>query len=198
MQPRNKSKAEVRIEERDGCPVIVKDYGAVGNPLLRAYGILTLRNEARIYQRLRGIPGIPVCRGLTHARLELSLVPGKRLALYKRNSVPETVLADLKSIIQAMHDRGVGMMDLHRSNVLVAQDGWSVHVIDFAHAVMARDPLRPGMLARLAMRLDWHAFQRMQSHYTGCGKKAPEGAFGLLYRLLRTVKHTIRVLKRIV
>ena len=38
MQPRNKSKGRVRIEDRAGRKIVVKDYGGVQNPLVRFYG----------------------------------------------------------------------------------------------------------------------------------------------------------------
>jgi hypothetical protein len=196
MQPRNKSKGSVRIEERAGRKIVVKDYGGVHNPLVRFYGCLTLRNEARAYKRLAGVPGIPVCHGMTEAGcLELDFVDGRHLGLFKRRSVPEAVFEKLEHILRSMHARGVANMDLHRSNVLVSDDG-GVHVIDFAHAVIARSPQQPGIVARLAMQLDRYAFDRMKARFAGFEKPVPSGVFGLLYRCMKSLKRAVRLIKR--
>jgi len=97
MQPRNKSKGRVLVEMRAGRKIVIKDYGGVVNPLVRLYGVMTLRNEARAYKRLAGIPGIPVCHGMTQAGcLELDFVAGQHLGLFKRRSVPNIFLGNLK------------------------------------------------------------------------------------------------------
>ena len=196
MQPRNKSKGSVRIEERADRKIVIKDYGGVANPLVRLYGVMTLRNEARAYKRLAGLPGIPACPGMTQAgTLELDFVPGRHLGLFKRRSVPEHIFEKLAGILQDMHGRGVANMDLHRSNVLVSDDG-DVHVIDFAHAVIARDPQHPGIIARLAMQLDRYAFSRMKARFVGLEKPVPSGLFGFLYRGMKVLKRFVRTLKR--
>ncbi len=196
MQPRNKSKGSVRIEERAGTRIVVKDYGGVQNLFVRFYGCMTLRNEARAYKRLAGVPGIPVCHGMTEAGcLELDFVDGRHLGLFKRRSVPEAVFEKLERILRSMHDRGVANMDLHRSNVLVSDDG-DVHIIDFAHAVIARDSLRPGIIARLAMQLDRYAYVRMKARFVGLAKPVPTGAFGVLYRCMKSLKRCVRLIKR--
>lgn len=196
MQPRNKSKGRVLVEMRAGRKIVIKDYGGVVNPLVRLYGVMTLRNEARAYKRLAGIPGIPVCHGMTQAGcLELDFVAGQHLGLFKRRSVPEHIFEKLEIILKAMHGRGVANMDLHRSNVLVSDDG-DVHVIDFAHAVIARDPQHPGIIARLAMQLDRYAFSRMKARFVGLAKPVPSGIFGFIYRCLKLLKRFVRALKR--
>jgi hypothetical protein len=195
MKPRNKSKGSVRIEERAGRKIAVKDYGGVQNFLVRFYGCMTLRNEARAYQRLAGVPGIPECHGISEEGcLELDFVDGRHLGLFKRRSVPEAVFEKLERILRSMHDRGVANMDLHRSNVLVSDDG-DVHIIDFAHAVIARDSQHPGVVARLAMQLDLYAFNRMKARFAGLAKPVPTGTFGLLYRCMKSLKRVMRLMK---
>jgi tRNA A-37 threonylcarbamoyl transferase component Bud32 len=196
MQPRNKSKGRVRVEMRAGRQIVVKDYGGIKNPLVRLYGTMTLRNEARAYKRLAGIPGIPACHGITHdGCLELAFVTGKHLGLFKRRSVPENIFEKLERILLAMHGRGVANMDLHRSNVLVSDDG-DVHVIDFAHAVIARDPRHPGIVARLAMQLDLYAYDRMKARFVGVAKPVPAGVFGIMYRCMKSLKRAVRLIKK--
>ncbi len=196
MEPRNRCKGSVRIETRAGRQTVVKDYRGIGNPLLRLYGTMTLRNELRAYTRLAGLTGIPECYGITdEGCLELAFVPGRHLGLFKRRSVPEDIFASLARTLQAMHERGVANTDLHRSNVLVSDDG-AVHVIDFAHAAIAGNPARPGLMVRFAMQLDWYAFARMKARFVGLEKPVPTGMFGLLYRCLKAVKRFTRTVKR--
>ena len=181
---------------RNGRQIVVKDFGGVENLLTRSYGKWTLRNEARAYERLAGIPGIPACHGITeNGLLELAFVPGRHLGLFKRRSVPIQIFDKLEHILKAMHDRGVANMDLHRSNVLVSDDG-DVHVIDFAHAVIAYDPGRPGLIARLGMQLDRYAFARMKARFTGMAKPLPSGAFGILYQGVKSLKRVVRKTNR--
>jgi len=195
MKPRNSSKGTVRIEMRAGRETVIKDYRGIKNPVVRLYGNMTLRNEQRAYTRLAGLPGIPPCYGITdEGCLELAFVTGKHLGLFKRRSVPEDIFTSLARIVQAMHDRGVANTDLHRSNVLVSDDG-AVHIIDFAHAVIAGNPARPGMFARCAMQLDWYAFARMKARFVGLKKPAPTGMFGVLYRCMKIVKRLVRAVK---
>lgn len=196
MEPRNRCKGAVRIEQRAGRQIVVKDYRGIGNPVVRLYGTMTLRNELRAYTRLAGLAGIPQCHGITDAGcLELAFVPGRHLGLFKRRSVPEAVFDSLARTLQAMHDRGVANTDLHRSNVLVSEDG-AVHVIDFAHAAIAANSARPGLLVRFAMQLDWYAFSRMKARFVGLEKPVPTGMFGLVYRCLKAVKRFTRIVKR--
>ena len=195
MQPRNRSKGSVRIEARADREIVIKDYRGIKNPLVRLYGNMTLRNENRAYTRLAGLPGIPACYGITdEGCLELAFVPGNHLGLFKRRSVPEDIFSSLARIVQAMHDRGVANTDLHRSNVLVSEDG-AVHIIDFAHAVIAGTPGRPGMFVRFAMQLDWYAFSRMKARFVGLQKPVPTGIFGMLYRGMKAVKRLMRIVK---
>jgi hypothetical protein len=49
MEAGNISKATVRVEERDGRKVVVKDYGT-RNCLIRLYGNMTLRREEGMWK----------------------------------------------------------------------------------------------------------------------------------------------------
>lgn len=195
-QPRNLSKADLRFETRDGGRMIaVKDY-SMKKGLLKFYGRVTLRNEARAYERLAGIPGIPACLGLrTPDVLEIEYIQGSPLGSLKPGSVHESVFERLERLVQAMHSRGVANGDVHRANVLVTQSN-EAYLIDFAHAWIARDPVRPGMLTRFFMDLDCHACARMKARYLGLSRPSPKGLFGFFYTAGSVVKKTIRQIKK--
>lgn len=194
-KPRNKSKAEVRFEPCEGKTVAVKDYG-MRSFLLRLYGRFTLKNEARAYNRLAGIHGIPACYGLRGSDiLEYEYIPSRPLSSFKPGAVPAPVFEKLEQIIVAMHSRGVANGDLHRSNVLLT-DVWDVYLIDFAHACVARTPDHPGALIRLLMQLDRHAFARIRARYLRLPPPVPKGVFGLLYTAGALFKSGIKRLKK--
>lgn len=197
-RPRNISKAHLRFEDRGGRTVVVKDYsGRKG--LLKLYGRFTLGNEARAYSRLAGISGVPAwCDRTGPDTLEMEYLPGTPLSRIKPGAVPLEVFDRLDRIVAEMHRRGVANSDIHRANVLVNGTG-EVFLVDFAHAIVARDPARPGVLARLCMDLDRHACVRMRARYGGLAAPRPEGVFGLLYiagsawkKMLRLAKKAVR------
>ena len=187
-RPRNRTKAEIRVERRDGREVVIKDYSSRPWPIRAFYGRPTLRREARVYERLAGIEGIPRCLGLeTPERLVLERVPGRPLSAW-REPVPQVALERLVRLVGTVHERGVAITDLHHSNVLVDEVG-RVHLVDFAIARIARDPARPGLLVRLLMQLDDHAVARLVARQRGEPEPAPPpGPFGRLYRLGRWLK----------
>jgi predicted Ser/Thr protein kinase len=93
------------------------------NSFLAWFGRRTIRREARAYERLAGIPGIPACFGLARAEhLVLAHVAGSTL----RQAVlrdRERFFARLLETILAMHAAGVAHGDLKRKeNTLVGPD----------------------------------------------------------------------------
>jgi hypothetical protein len=88
-RPRNVTKALVRRESRDGRAVVVKDYGPRPWWVRVFYGRPTLRREARVYERLRGVDGIPQSYGLDGKdALVLELAPGRALGEFAPGDVP--------------------------------------------------------------------------------------------------------------
>lgn len=190
--PRNATKAEVRIEERAGSAVVVKDYGARARWVRLFYGRPTLRREARVYGRLAGVTGIPRCLGFEGPdALVLERVPGEALDAWKKRTLPEGVFDRLDETLAEVHARGVAIADLHRSNVIVDASG-ALHLVDFAIARIARDPARPGALLRALFRLDRHAAARIRARALGLPEPEPGGVFGTLYRAGRGLKRCIR------
>jgi len=177
---RNVSKATIRIEQRDGRPVVVKDY-SIRRGVFKLYGRLTLHNEMRAYRRLRGIAGIPECFGLRSPYvLELQYISARPLSSFKPGEVAEEVFDRLERLVASVHSRGVANTDIHRSNVLIDGSG-EVYLVDFAHAMVARNPDQPGMVTRLCMELDRYACARMRARYVRQARPVPRGLFGVLY-----------------
>jgi RIO-like serine/threonine protein kinase len=186
--PRNWTKADVRREERDGKPVVVKDYRRRGRLFRWFHGRGALRREVAAYRRLAGVTGVPACLGFEGPDLlVLELAPGRSLSEFAAGALPSSVFDDLDRIVAAIHARGVAIADLHRSNVLVDDEG-RVHIVDFAVARVAPSPAGPGWLIRQLQRLDHHAAARLRAMHYGQPEPRPRGWFGFLYRLGRKLK----------
>jgi serine/threonine protein kinase len=131
--------------------VIVKDFAGRG-PWIRRLGRLQIRREAAAYRRLEGVSGVPAFVGrVDPLALAIERVDGERLAFAPlRPEDGPRHLAQLRTILDAIHARGVVHNDLRgRENVLLRRDG-GLAVIDFAAAMV----LRPGGIAhRLFFRL---------------------------------------------
>jgi len=168
--------------------VAVKDFGSRPLWLRLTYGRPSLRREARAYQQLAGLRGVPRLVGFEGPdRLVVERVAGRPLA--QGDAAPATVLDNAARVLGEIHARGVAVTDLHRSNLLVAHDG-RVCVVDFAMARLARDPGRPGPLVRTLKRLDLHALARIRAHHLGEPEPELRGWLGLFYRVGRHVKRS--------
>lgn len=191
-QPRNRSKALVRFEEREGSKVAVKDCSGLPLWLRVLHARPGLRREERVYRRLAGLEGIPRLFGIEgRDRLVLEQVEGVPLSRWEPRQVPAVALDRLDALLEQTHRRGVAIADLHRSNVLVATDG-RLWLVDFALARIARRADRPGLLVRALFWLDLHAAARIRARCSGTAPPAPVGLPGRLYRLGRRVKSLLR------
>jgi hypothetical protein len=190
-RPRNATKADVRVESRDGRSVVVKDYGGRGAPIRWLYGRPTLRREARAYARLAGVEGVVRCLGFDGPdALVLERAPGRSLDRWHAGALPAGIFDALERVLGGIHARGVAIADLHRSNVVIDESG-RVHVVDFAMARIAPRAERPGPLVRALMGLDRHAAARLRARARGLPEPRPPGALGRLYRLGRGVKRRL-------
>ena len=123
---RNRTKAEVRIEQHGEKALAVKDYTRANLLLRILYGRKTLQREAMAYARLAGIKGIPQCYGLRDRDiLVLEYIPSRLMSRIKRGNIPEEVFEKVDRLLSEIHSRGVAITDLHGSNILVTDD-WNV------------------------------------------------------------------------
>jgi len=190
--PRNRTKACVTKSVRNGCEVVLKDFSRCSRLITNLYGRHTLHREARAYELLKGTAGIPGCFGLEGRDcLVIEYIPGRLLGSFKRGELEAEVFDRLDAIVAQAHESGVAFGDVHKSNIIITADG-DVFLIDFAHAVFARDPGSPGLFVRLVMELDRHAAQRMRARYLSLPTPVPAGLFGFLYRLGRSMKGVLK------
>lgn len=156
--------AIVRRLDREPGELIVKSPHP--NPLLAWFGLRAIRREARIYDRLGGIAGVPRSFGLAGARhLVLEHVPGATLrqgstALDDR----DRFFARLLDSIRAMHAAGVAHGDLKRKeNTLVGPDE-SPFIIDFGVACLLEPDARGAGRLRfeLTRQMDLNAYIKLK------------------------------------
>jgi predicted Ser/Thr protein kinase len=111
------------------------------NAFLAAFGRRAIRREARIYDRLRDVEGIPRSFGLADSEhLVLEYVAGPTLrqaadALIDR----ERFFAYLLDSIRAMHAAGVAHGDLKRKENTLVGPGERPYIIDFGIACLRPD-----------------------------------------------------------
>jgi serine/threonine protein kinase len=145
------TKADLWLARRDdGSHVVVKDFRAKGL-LVRAWGRLQLRREARFLELLGGFEGTPPL--LARPDRDALVIPfyqGRELHFLRDHPEIPRFLSDLRRLMDAIHERGIVHNDLRsRENVLVVQPEGRVLVLDWAGAIR----LPPGSFAhRLVFR----------------------------------------------
>jgi len=114
-------------------PVVVKK--AHDTPLVRRVGLRALRREAAVYERLRGVPGVPRSYGLVNGHLVLEHVEGPSLRRQEKQlGDRERFFARLLETLDAMHAAGVAHGDLKRKDNVLVGPGERPYVIDFGIA----------------------------------------------------------------
>jgi serine/threonine protein kinase len=156
--------ATVRVYSGPLGDVVVKR--ARPSRLLGALGRRLLRRELDVYERLRGIPGIPHCYGGIDAEsIVLEYVAGPSLREH------EAALADrqvffgrLLETLRAMHAAGVAHGDLKRKENILVGPGEQPYLIDFGIAVLRSS--RSALLNRLVFepirQLDLNAWVKLK------------------------------------
>jgi tRNA A-37 threonylcarbamoyl transferase component Bud32 len=140
----------------------------------------TLEREARAYERMRGLGGVPRCYGLVAGRyLVLEYVEGTP---YREAEIGdrEAWFDRLLEIIRAFHDRGVAHGDLKsKSNLMMAATGEPC-VLDFGTTVLRREGFHPigNRLFEYARQLDLNAW--VKHKYEGRYEDASEADRALL------------------
>ena len=130
---RNWSKADVSlVEVGEKERAVLKDLKNRPLWFRVVAGRPVLRREWKALRALKGIAGIPA--PIARPDADCILIEWREGATLMNVSElsPESVCA-LEATIEAAHRRGVSHGDLHRSNILLAEDG-SVAVIDWATA----------------------------------------------------------------
>lgn len=188
--------AEVYLHYIAGMPRILKV--AHGRGLAAWLRRRMLRKEARVYRQLAGIDGLPGCYGLVEGRcLVLEHFDGKP---YRQADIPHRDLffAELRKMIDAMHERGVAHGDLKtRDNILVTSDGLP-HIVDFGIAMLRRP--RGGPLNRwwfeLFRQFDRNAWIKLKYKGRMDAIETPDLAWHHVTNIERLARRARRALQR--
>jgi predicted Ser/Thr protein kinase len=181
----------VLLFEGDGLKLVIKS--AMGRGPVRKARQATLEREYAAYQRLDGVEGVPACYGLLAKRyLVMEFIEGTayRHATWQDR---DQWFAELLSIIQAFHARGVSHGDLKsKTNMIVGSDQ-KPYVIDFGTTFLFQEGFHPlnNRLFEYSKRLDINAWVKHKYH--GRYKNASEEDRQLLnYSKLEWVVRKLR------
>ena len=139
-QPTN-TRPIIRLVEDRGIQGVVKDFSANGFIYRNLIGRFLLWREIYIYQRLKGIKGVPAFyRKISGLAFVVSKVPGSNLEhLSKGESLNLDFFQKLIRLIQKCHRRGVAHCDLKRSSNILIDAYGNPHLIDWAAAILKRE-----------------------------------------------------------
>jgi hypothetical protein len=173
IQGRNVSKGDVRVYRVDGTDVAVKDYGRRPLVVRNVVGRYLVRREAAAYEAARGLPGLPEFLGrIGPFALATRWVDAPPLSSFAAGTVDPRVFERVGAVLDALHQRGIALSDLHHRDVLVGP-GHEVHLVDLATSVVARDgagPIRRALFRRFR-DADRVALARMRARWTGADER---------------------------
>jgi len=181
----------VYLYQDKGRRLIIK--AAAGAGLVSWLRTAMLRNEYRVYEKLRGFTGSPRCYGLVRGRyLVLEYIDGAPI----RDATigdQETFFTRLLELIKELHRRGIAHTDLKRKDNLLVVDGLRPCLIDFGAAVVYRPGFHPlnHFLFDLAKQFDHNAWVKLKHRYI---EQAPEK--DLAYYRFTRIERLARWIKR--
>ena len=127
--------AVVVVRSAEGVAV-VKDFACTAWLVRHTYGRWLVSREARIYERLDGVAGVPGFRGRLDAlAFAVEFIGGQTLKDVNRQGIPPDAFARLAEVFERIHARGVVHLDSHqKTNILIGPDQ-RPYLIDFATAL---------------------------------------------------------------
>jgi serine/threonine protein kinase len=134
------------------------------NPFLAWFGSRAIRREARTYERLAGIPGIPASFGLAGGKhLALEHIDGPTLrAAAGRLTDRVAFLGRLLETIRAMHAAGVAHGDLKRQENTLVGPGETPYVVDFGIACLRQGGALSRKRFELVRQMDLNAWIKLK------------------------------------
>jgi len=139
-KPSSTRPALYRIEVGN-ARVVVKDYSVNRWVFRNLIGRFLIWREAKAYQRLKGLKGVPALHGVVGGlALVLEEIQGRNLdGLEARERLSVEFFEALRDLVERVHRRGLCHCDLKRAaNVLVGEDG-QPYLIDWSAAILERE-----------------------------------------------------------
>jgi len=176
--PRNSTKAEVLVCRHDGRTIALKDYGARPFLVRQTVGRYLIRREAAMYRAAGTLPGLPRCLGrIGPFALATEWIEGSSLSSLGPGQVPPMCFDRLAALVDAIHERGIALGDLHHRDVVVDGQG-GVHVVDLALAWISGRGWRRRLFEWLRDQ-DRIAVARMRARFEGTDERAAIAATGV-------------------
>lgn len=124
------------VVETGSRAIVVKDFRSRGVVVRNTIGWFSVWREGRALARLAGLSGIPELIGtIDRFAIAWVFVEGEPLPRLPRASLPASFFDALDRLLERVHERGVGIADLHHRNVL-RTTGADPALIDFSLAVL--------------------------------------------------------------
>jgi RIO-like serine/threonine protein kinase len=125
---------------------------------------LMLSNEYRVYNRLAGIKGVPLCYGFVDGRyLVLEFIEG---VSFRNSPVTDnpTFFDTLLELIKEIHKAGVAHGDLKKKDNLLIIKGQTPCVVDFGVAIVRKSGFAPlnHYLYNLYQQFDYNAWAKLK------------------------------------
>lgn len=114
----------------NGKTLVVKDVKRRSFLVRWTLGLWLIEKEWRIYQRLKGLEGVPqpISR-IDRFAFAMEYIPGRPIG--RGEALSASFFCQLEKIMNAVHSRGVLHLDLrHKGNILVSEEG-NPYLIDF-------------------------------------------------------------------
>jgi hypothetical protein len=191
---RNRTKAVIDLVDAGDGAFVVKDV-ATRPFLVRALlGPWQLRREARAYERLAGLEGIPRLVGVVDRQaIALQFIDGRPLQSAPRGSIDPAFFDRLEDLVRAVHGRGVAHGDLHHGDVLVGGDGrpW---LVDFSTSWIGGPgsawPARS--IFEQMRRADLRSVAKLRRRYAAGDAPPPPPPRPWLYRIAAGLRDRLR------
>ena len=181
------------LYESGDTRLVIKE--AAGGLLTGWFHRRILRREARAYQLMQDVPGVPHSPGmLDDTFLLLEYIDGRSLQEARHELRGNTEFyARLRKIISDFHAVGVAHGDLKRKDNMLVMAGDLPVIIDFGTAVTRNGNLFDRLMFRLVRRFDNNAWIKLKYN----GDYAAITAADLQWYRPTIVEQTIRVVQRV-
>jgi predicted Ser/Thr protein kinase len=150
------------LYDENGHKLVIKEAG--GGVLTRWFHQLMLRREARVYQRMSDVAGVPHSPGVLDDKyLVLEFIEGRSLQEARHELRGNANFFDrLRKVISDFHAAGVAHGDLKRKDNVIVKAGDEPVVIDFGTAVARQGGLFDRLMFRLVRRFDKNAWIKLK------------------------------------
>jgi predicted Ser/Thr protein kinase len=181
------------LYESGDTRLVIKE--AAGGLLTGWFHRRILRREARAYQLMQDVPGVPHSPGmLDDTFLLLEYIDGRSLQVARHELRGNSEFyARLRKIISDFHAVGVAHGDLKRKDNMLVMAGDQPVIIDFGTAVIRNGNLFDRLMFRLVRRFDNNAWIKLKYN----GDYAAVTAEDLQWYRPTIVEQTIRVIQRV-